>query len=145
MNRYVLGLLAIVALVGAAAAEDKADADLTKIQGAWKLASLEIEGKTIPAPEGAGIFIFGKDKKLVMKEKAKADKEGTFTMDASKDPKELDLIGGKDKEKEVMRTIYKLDGDTLKLAFSAEGPKGGRPSSFDSKKAAIMILKRQKP
>jgi len=145
MIRYTLGLLAIAALVGVAAAAEKADADLEKIQGSWKLMSLEIQGKTIPAPEGGGTFIFGKDNKLVIKEKDKADKEGTFKIDASKDPKELDLIGATAKEKETMRTIYQLDGDTLKLAFSAEGPKGGRPTAFDSKKAAIMILKRQKP
>jgi len=145
MNRYVLGLLATVALAGVVVAEEKADADLAKIQGAWVLTGLEKQGETIPAPEGAGTFIFGKDKKLVMKEKGKADKEGTFTMDASKNPKELDLIGPKGKEKEIMHTIYQLDGDTLKLAFSAEGPKGERPTVFDSKKAAILILKRQKP
>jgi uncharacterized protein (TIGR03067 family) len=145
MNRYALGLLAIVALAGTVAAREKADADLKKIEGAWILTGLEIQGQTVPAPEGGGTFIFGKDKKLVMKEKGKADKEGTFTMDASKNPKELDLIGPKGKEKEIMRTIYQLDGDTLKLALSAEGPKGGRPTAFDSKKAAIMTLKRQKP
>jgi uncharacterized protein (TIGR03067 family) len=145
MNRFALGLLSFVPLIGMVAAEEKADADLAKIQGSWILTSLEIQGKTIPAPEGSGTFIFSKDKKLVMKEKGKADKEGTFAMDAGKNPKELDLIGAKGKEEEVMRTIYQLDGDTLKLAFSAEGPKGGRPTAFDSKKAAIMVLKRQKP
>jgi uncharacterized protein (TIGR03067 family) len=144
MNRFVLGLLAVAVLGGMAAAEEKADADLEKLQGAWVLTGLESDGKTIPAQEGAGTIIFGKDKKLVLKEKGKKDKDGTFKMDASKDPKELDLIGSTDKENGVMQTIYQLDGDTLKLAYSAEGPKGKRPTSFDSKKAAIMILKRQK-
>jgi uncharacterized protein (TIGR03067 family) len=145
MIRYTLGLLAITVLAGVVEAAEKADADLEKIQGSWKLTSLEIDGKTIPASEGGGVFVFGKGNKLVRKQKDKADKEGTFKIDASKDPKELDLIGPKGEEKETMRTIYQLDGDTLKLAFSAEGPKGGRPTAFDSKKAAIMILKRQKP
>jgi uncharacterized protein (TIGR03067 family) len=144
MNRFVLGLLAVAVLGGMAPAEEKADADLEKLQGAWVLHALEIDGKTIPAPDGAGTFIFGKDKKLVLKETGKKDKDGTYKMDAGKDPKELDLIGSKDKENEVMQTIYQLDGDTLKLAYSVEGAKGKRPTAFDSKKAAIMILKRQK-
>jgi uncharacterized protein (TIGR03067 family) len=142
MSRYVLGLMVSAVVVGSSLAEEKADADLEKLQGTWILTGLEINGDTIPAPEGAGTFIFGKDKKLVMKEKGKKDKEGTFKIDARKTPRELDLIGAKDKE--VMQTIYQLENDTLKLAFSMEGPKGARPTAFDSKKAAIMILKRQK-
>ena len=142
MSRYVLGLLVSAVVVGPVLAEEKADADLEQLQGTWILSALEIDGKSIPAPAGAGTFIFEKDKKLVMKEKGKKDKEGTFKLDARKSPRELDLIGAKDKE--VMQTIYQLEGDTLKLAFSSEGPKGARPTAFDSKKAAIMVLKRQK-
>jgi uncharacterized protein (TIGR03067 family) len=144
MNRYVLGLPAIMALIGVVTAAEKADADLEKIQGVWNLTSVEIDGKTIPPPDGGGTFVFGKDKKLVMKEKGKADKEGTFTMDASKNPKELDMIAVIDKEKEVVPTIYQLDGDTLKLACAAVR-KGKRPAAFDSKNANILTLKRQKP
>lgn len=140
---YVLGLLAVAILGGMAPAEEKADADLEKLLGAWNMVSVEIDGKTIPAPEGGGTFIFSKDKKVVMKEKGKADKNGTFKADASKSPKELDLISS-DKDKAVLRAIYQIDGDTLKLAFFGEDAKGKRPTAFDAKKAAIMILKRQK-
>jgi uncharacterized protein (TIGR03067 family) len=145
MKRSILAFAALTVLVATTAAADKADADLEKLQGSWNIASIEIDGKAIPAPEGGGTFVFAKGKKLVMKEKGKADKEGTYKMSADKTPKQLDLVGpGKDKKTEVMETIYQIDGDTLKLAFSAKGPKGKRPTAFDSKTAIVMTLKRQK-
>lgn len=145
MNRFVLGLLAVAALGGMAAAEEKADADLKKIEGTWVITAAEKQGRTDPAPEGVGTFTFAKDKKLVRKIKGQPDMEGTFRMDAGKTPKEIDLIALRDGKELAMRGIYQLDGDALKLAFSPELAKGERPTEFDSNKAYILILKRQKP
>lgn len=139
--RLVIALLGLAVLAGA---DEKTDADREAIQGAWILTGLEINGNTIPAPEGGGIFVFDKDGKLVMKEKGKKDREGTYQLDASKKPRQIDLNGPKGKDGFRMRGIYQLDGDVLRIAFAMDGPKGERPAAFDSKKAAIMILKRQK-
>jgi hypothetical protein len=43
-----------------------------------------------------------------------------------------------------MQTIYEIDGDKLRIAFPPQGAKGKRPTGFDSNKALIMTLKRQK-
>jgi uncharacterized protein (TIGR03067 family) len=150
MLRCVSGLIMLAVAGGVVLADAKADADLEKIQGAWDIKSLEVNGKKLPAPEeGGGAFVFSKGKKAVMKEKGQADRNGTFKIDSSKSPKELDLIGHlmgpkTDKDTEVIPCIYQLDGDTLRIAVMAEGPKAGRPSGFDSKKAAILTLTRQK-
>jgi hypothetical protein len=61
---------------------------------------------------------------------------------AGERPKHIDLT---DKGGRVLRGIYALQGDTLKIALSAKGPEGPRPASFEDKDAAVVILKREKP
>jgi len=143
MKRCVMGVMLLATVGGAVLADTKADADADKVLGAWDLTSIEIKGKKTDATEGGGgTFIFAKDNKLTIKDKGKQDKGGTFKMDASKSPKEIDLIEGADGEK--LEAIYDLDGDTLRLAISPQGPKGKRPTALDSKQAILLVMKRQK-
>jgi uncharacterized protein (TIGR03067 family) len=141
MSRYFVA----VALVAALGAGQLAAGDAEKLHGTWNLTAIEVKGMKKDAPEGSATFIFMKDGKLQMKGKGK-DQEGTYTADASKKPMQIDLTGPqKDgKDKETMKAIYQIDGDTLKLAYSLEGPKGDRPTAFDGEKAFIMVFKRGK-
>jgi uncharacterized protein (TIGR03067 family) len=156
MKRFLFGLLMAAAVGGAVLADDKAKkgavkdddkttAEAKKLQGTWEIEALEIMGKKIDAPKGkGGSIVFSKDMKVTMKDPGKEDKPGTYKIDASKDPKHLDLIELKDgKEGKVTQLIYEVEGDKLKMGFSAEGPKGKRPTSFKGDKVAIMHLKRQ--
>ena len=147
MNRYVFGFVVMAAVGGAVVADEKADAEVKKLAGTWEIDAIEFGGKKFPAPPGkGGSIVFAKDMKVIMKDPKKADKNGTYKIDAGKTPKELDLIEGKDGDKkgEVMEAIYEVDGDKLKMGLSGKGPKGKRPSAFDDKETVIMHLKRQK-
>jgi uncharacterized protein (TIGR03067 family) len=70
---------------------------------------------------------------------------GTYALDPAKRPKELDLVepngGG---ETEVTPAIYELEGDSLKVAFSRDGPRGKRSAGFDAQDIVVITLKRQK-
>lgn len=138
-------LVVLAGLIGLAAATasgaDTEQGEKDKLKGTWAITSVEVAGTTTTAPEGAASYTFDKDK-VVMKDKGRPDMEGTYTIDASKTPKQLTATGTKDKE--VMEAIYELTGDTLKIAYSIEGPKGKRPTAFDPKVAVIFHLKREK-
>ena len=145
MKRYIFGFVVLSALGGVAFAEDKkANSEAKKLEGTWEVVFAEIMGKKIDAPKGASI-VFGKGMKVVMKDPGKLDQDGKYKIDASKSPKQLDLVFLNDgKHEQVMPAIYEVDGDTLRLGFSGEGPKGKRPTEFKGEKVLIMHLKRQK-
>jgi uncharacterized protein (TIGR03067 family) len=63
-------------------------------------------------------------------------REGTFTIDPQKKPKELDLTF----DKATMMGIYELKGTTLKYA----GMERGRPSDFDSTNATVVTYEKEK-
>jgi uncharacterized protein (TIGR03067 family) len=133
----------------------KEEADEKKLLGTWVGTSIESGGETTPIrPDDAdeAFFSFSKGGKVTMKRprfagQSESQEEGTFKINATKTPKEIDLIvpeeGGKQK---IVAAIYQLDGDTLKMAYSTlRGMEGDRrPTSFDSKQAfvAITTLKR---
>jgi uncharacterized protein (TIGR03067 family) len=68
------------------------------------------------------------------------DKEGTFELDASKNPRQIDFVRGQARR----IGIYELDGDNLKLRF---GPADDRPKEFKTKprtEHSLFALKRKK-
>lgn len=144
MKRYVFVFLVFAAMAGAALSANPTDTDEEMLQGEWFLASAEVQGKSLPAPvEKGGSIVLDKDGKLILKDPGKPDKIGKYKIDADKDPKQIDLILSKDGK--TMQGIYEFDDDKLKMAFSAEDPKGKRPSEFKGEKNLIVYWKRQKP
>ncbi len=143
MNRQsviLLGFIAFATLIARESNAQQGGAD--ELQGTWVVTAFEIDGKTEQIPGGNISYTFNKDK-LVMRQPGLPDTEGTYKFDASKTPKQMDWISVKATDKEVMEAIYELKGDSLKLAY--QGPKGKRPTSFDSKQTVVMHLKREKP
>jgi uncharacterized protein (TIGR03067 family) len=66
--------------------------------------------------------------------------DATFTVDAAKKPREMDIkpTGGPQKGK-LVRVIYKLDGDTLTMCYDHEKPEN-RQSKFESKEGTTVLL-----
>ena len=143
MTRYILGFIAFATMAGAVSG-NAADTDEEVLRGEWDLSSIEVQGKSLPAPVGkGGSIVFDKDGKLTLKDPGKPDKVGKYKIDAGKDPKQIDLIVSKDGE--AMQGIYEWDGEKLKMAFSAADPKGKRPGEFKGENILIVFWKRQKP
>jgi uncharacterized protein (TIGR03067 family) len=89
-------------------------------------------------------------KKFTIKQGDNVMASGTFTVDASKKPRHIDMkIEGGDDEKLQGKTslgIYELDGDDLKWASNEPGAEG-RPTDFTTKegsKQMVVTLKRDK-
>jgi uncharacterized protein (TIGR03067 family) len=110
-------------------APEAAKKDLKLLQGTWTMTALEVNGQdvSIDKLEGTTVTIKGDRYEVTVKGK----KHGcTLKLDPAKDPKEVDMVfsepGGADK---VNKGIYKVDGDTLKIARGLN-PDQARPNQF---------------
>ena len=118
---------------------DAAKADLDKLQGDWKVQSVEVAGKAL---------INVKLEKLTIKGN-KLDGLGpemTVKLAPDQKPKAIDLANTGIEGKETTLAIYELDGDTLKICWSEKDP-DHRPSEFTGKESSgqtLLVLKRAK-
>ena len=139
-------LLVGLAVSVAAPMKDKKDAP--SIVGEWVGEKAVAGGKDLPVPEGGVGFTFTEDGKLQVREgKREKPDGGTYKVDPKKDPAEIDLMPPADKKEPPVHGIYKLDGDTLTLAFSRGNPAAGRPTKFESPEGSdvvVITLKRAK-
>jgi uncharacterized protein (TIGR03067 family) len=100
--------------------------DLDRLQGAWNITSLEMDGRQMPAPTGACIVIEGaRFQSLGMG----AVYEGKVEVDGTKKPKTFDLLftAGPEKGNRSLG-IYQLKGDDWKICLTVTGKK--RPTKF---------------
>jgi uncharacterized protein (TIGR03067 family) len=125
---------------------EAAQKELKKLEGKWKLtAGNRDEQERPPSQDGSDVFFEFKGRKVILTER---DKEAvifeTAAIDEKTTPKVIDfkmlVERGPLTKGTVYEAIYKLDGDTLKLAiYFGEGKK--RPEKFESPKdSAIVVL-----
>jgi len=135
-------LCGLLTLPIASAQEKAPKTDKDAIQGTWLVVAVEKEGKKAEVTKDMeSTLTFSGDKATFKSEKT--DKEGAFKIDAAKKPKEIDLTNPKSDAKQMIKGIYELDAETLKIAFPTRND-GGRPAGFDGKEIVILTLKRKK-
>jgi uncharacterized protein (TIGR03067 family) len=149
-QKSVALVLASLAVSVALAAQDAAnDKDKKALQGKWKVVSLTSGGETkILGPDGKKsdgkmryLLFEGETVKFTTEDKV--DVSATFTVDAGKSPKAIDM---KEKERGRRLYIYELKGDELKLCFIDVGG-APRPKEFSSTRddlQMILVLRRVK-
>jgi uncharacterized protein (TIGR03067 family) len=129
---------------GANAPEPPADKELAKLQGAWKMVSLERDGRVFEYPEGAQPHWLVKGDLVTYP--GRDDAGATLTLYAT-NPKGLDLKRAE--EKQAREAIYEIDGDiwTICVNPATEGVRE-RPTEFSTRDKPdwkIWVLKREKP
>jgi uncharacterized protein (TIGR03067 family) len=138
-----LRVLAIVAagLLIAAGKEGKKVAKDSLI-GTWKIESLEQGGKKLDlaqAQEAPSKIMFD-DKKIIATVK---DEEHTvsYTIDATKKPKEIDMTpqDGPNKDR-TMKGIYELKGDTLRICLNPEDTTAERPKKLATEEGSRVVI-----
>lgn len=121
-------------------AEDKKPIDdKAKLQGTWTVEAFEIDGKKLPAtdiPLKSLIFEAGK---LTVK-RVDDTKSTTFKLNAAQKPPQIDITP--DGADMVVKFLYQLDGDTLKL-YGPKNDTDDRPASYEAA-PLIVTLKREK-
>jgi uncharacterized protein (TIGR03067 family) len=145
--RHAIGLALLTAgLTTPAWTQDKGTED-EKLFGTWILVLMERDKVKERKAGNEVVLTLAADGKITVKEKGRADQDGFFKLVTTGLPKGLkgmDMILKQDgKVRDVVRTLYQVDGDTLKVAMIGEGAR--RPTSFDPKQATIATYRRQKP
>jgi uncharacterized protein (TIGR03067 family) len=150
--RIHLSLIPAVVLLTAANAPqgDAGKKDMEKLQGTWRVVSMEGEGEKAPADFAKRFtYTFKGDRIHFLGDKTTpgADLEFSYTLDAAKQPKAIDMKITKSPDKKDVGEgsvgIYVLDGDNLKLCMD---PKE-RPKDFTTKQGqarTLVVLKREK-
>ena len=148
---WAVALVLGVAATGLAGGGDK---DKEKLQGKWVMTGVKFGGKDVDIPKDKGqvVITFSGDK-VTYQEGDKPAEEGTYKLDTSKKPKQIDVTKKESKDgkgKDEMKGIYSLEGDTLKIGFAfqvkkdKEEPPAMRPSSFEGMDVIVMTFTRAK-
>lgn len=126
--------------------EDSAKQDLEKLQGNWTMASLEINGKLESEERIKDVTLVIKGDQYIVKTGGRTFTM-TFTLDATKKPKAIDMVFAEGPEKDkVHRGIYAIDGDSFKLC-RGRLPDKERPMDFGTwpdTDTFLAVWKRQK-
>ena len=98
--------------------------DLKKLQGGWKIVSLEMDGQKM----GGGAEIHVQGTRFTTKAMG-AEYAGTLVLDEGKSPRHFDLQFEEGPEKgNTSLGIYEWDGDAWKICLTSRG--GPRPAEF---------------
>jgi RNA polymerase sigma factor (sigma-70 family) len=116
--------------------KEKSDKEL--LQGTWVEESRGADGKKV-AESDRWKLVFDEDK-VTWTDRGK-DREGTFTVDPDRKPKEIDLTLANPSL--VLNGIYELKNDTLKTLWR-ENDRGGLPNTLDPKQGVLIVLKKKK-
>src|SRR6516165_1425776 len=103
-------------------ADDKADVDKEKFQGAWTFESVEAGGNALAAGELKGLILTFEGDKHTVKKGNEVIQVGTQKIDPSRSPKTIDVTMAEGPNKgKVMLGIYEFNADTLKVCFDSQG------------------------
>jgi uncharacterized protein (TIGR03067 family) len=140
--KFVVWLIAVCAGLAVARADDSTKTDLDKLQGVWKVVAMENDGKKASEDSVKGIRMTIKGDKLLLKEDNK-EEEASFKLDPMQKPKTMDLTIKAGDKMEVVKLIYDLRGDDLKLCGGRAGK--DRPKDFVAKGGMnLIVFKREK-
>jgi uncharacterized protein (TIGR03067 family) len=144
----LLAFLALGLLVGSDSPKEEVKKIQEKLQGTWKPVSVEQRGESKEDDEDHRLIFDGN--KFRIKRGDDTMIQGTFKLDPSKKPKEIDMKitedeNGEHKGKTAIG-IFALDGDTLKWCIAEPGTTE-RPKEFSAPadtKFMFITLKREK-
>jgi uncharacterized protein (TIGR03067 family) len=140
MSKRGLACFVVAMLIGAdEPKKDESAKDVERFQGTWTLLSLENNGEsaTSEALKGRRLIVTGNES--VFMEGERVFSRSTQKLDATKNPRQVDItqVEGDEKGK-VTKGIYLLDGDDLTICYVYPGD--GRPSEFKAGKDTGCIL-----
>jgi len=137
---HVIGLMVLLAGVPLVVGEGKPAATPT-IRGKWEVSAATFNGTAFTGPKNRTLD-FGEDEVTTFDGGAPTGFVA-YTLDATTDPKHIDLDSGAGDKKAL--GIYTLDKDELRICYAEPG--AGRPARFDSKpgdRVFLLVLKRVK-
>jgi uncharacterized protein (TIGR03067 family) len=124
----------------------EAKKELQKLEGKWRVVKFADATKEAEAKDQELYFVFkGTELKLTSGEKSETIH--ITAIDPTTDPKCIDLSEKRDGRPErILEGVYKIDGETLQIAFSVLKDGKNRPTSFEKPgdRTLVWTLKRVK-
>jgi uncharacterized protein (TIGR03067 family) len=143
-NRWLVLLLAVSALGLAPLPKPKPDRvkeELKRLQGRWEHVSFHRDGERVEVKPGSAEVIRGG--RLTVLSDGEVNARWAVVVDPSKRPKTMDLSAGKGRG---ILCVYRLEGDTLTVAYGDQGTVKERPADLAPRKGALVqVFKRKKP
>ena len=139
-----LSFFIVMTGISVEAREDPSKADLDKLQGTWLTISLTHDGKTVvnemPSPKNGPVTkLVYQGNQWTIKVGDKVVAFGYFAIDATKAPKEIDIMDQSGSKNEKTKLgIYEFDGDTYKYCLAPAGKP--RPTEFRSREGSGYSL-----
>jgi uncharacterized protein (TIGR03067 family) len=129
--------------------KDPVKAELKKLEGTWKLVSLESRGRKYDADffQQINYRLTLKGTTYSLEMRGRKGTVATIKVDPKQKPKTLDLAVTEGIQKgRTILAIYSLEGDTLTICQTVPGKK--RPTAFAApagSSEALFTLKKEKP
>jgi len=122
MNRNVIFVL-VGGMLLADGSQCAADDELEKLQGTWTLVSVETKGEELPKDKIVPNTLVITGQRFVVMSGGSVQREVTFKIDATKNPKWIDQeFKDKDGQPVTRPGLYELKGDKLRLIFDRTRP-----------------------
>jgi len=137
-------LFGLVLAVGAPGGNDAPKKEAPSVVGEWDGEKAVRGGMERPIPDGGVKVTFTADGKFLFKEGSKEEGTGSYKVDATKTPGEIDITPPKEDGPHI--GIFKIDGDTLTICLAEKGSTD-RPTKFESPDGSnnmLVTLKRVK-
>jgi uncharacterized protein (TIGR03067 family) len=144
MNLKILACMSCALLAAGVGGQEPGKTDEDKIQGTWSFVSLEKGGIDVNddfVKEAKVTITPGKIKIMAQGKEMQVD----YKLDPSKKPKHMDITANEGGKEQLLKGIYALDGDDLKVCFAAPGEK--RPTEFKTQGGSseqLVVMKRDK-
>src|SRR5262249_36022794 len=105
----------------------------------WQMVSAIRDGKKLPPEEVKQFKLAIQGNRFVLRKASVAISEGTFTLDPTRKPKEIDetATAGPNKGKTFL-AIYEIEDDRHRICFAAPGQR--RPTEFSSTSGSGRLL-----
>jgi len=149
---FLLFVAAVVVAADGPTKDDPSKGDLDKLRATWLTVSLVNDGKTLvdektPPKDGPTTKLVYDGNKWLIKVGDKVVASGIFTIDATKNPKLIDIMDESGMQNEKTKLgIYQLDGETYRYCLAPAGKP--RPQEFTSKPGtgdSLGVMKRANP
>jgi uncharacterized protein (TIGR03067 family) len=119
--------------------------DLQKLQGVWEVGGGEVNGSAISESDIPSITLTITDKSYRVEREGNTDR-GAFTLDPSKEPKQMDIQPGSgDGAGDKVLAIYEIGADSFRVCYA--GPGDDRPKAFatepDSRRLVINYKRKK--
>jgi uncharacterized protein (TIGR03067 family) len=138
MRRAFL-ILCAAALMGADDKKDDANKkDLEKMQGDWAAVSMVQDGMKVPDDDAQALFRTVKGDKYTVFRYSEVLAKWSFTIDATKSPKTIDIRKPDDDKAEPVLGIYEFDGGLFRQCVARPGK--DRPTAFEAKEGSGWTL-----